>query len=235
MKEATMELLNKDVREATKKRFEDLTGKVKILHFTQEPSRLVLLGSIGSQDCAFCKETKQLLQEVAGLSDKIDFQIFDFKADKDTAAAYGIDKIPATVIMGEEDYGIRIFGIPSGYEYQTLIDDIVDVSHRDSGLAEATRQALKAIDKDIRIQVFVTPTCPYCGIAVRLAHQFAMESPRIRGEMVESTEFPHISNKYKVYGVPKTIVNESIQFEGAVPEEVFLENVLKALKPEETK
>jgi glutaredoxin-like protein len=221
-----MELLNKDVREATKKRFDDMTGRVKILHFTQEPSRLVLLSSIGSQDCAFCKETKQLLQEVAGLSDKIDFQIFDFKADKDIAAAYGIDKIPATVIMGEEDYGIRIFGIPSGYEYQTLIDDIVDVSHRDSGLA---------VDKDIRIQVFVTPTCPYCGIAVRLAHQFAMESPRIRGEMVESTEFPHISNKYKVYGVPKTIVNETIQFEGAVSEEVFLENVLKAVKPEETK
>jgi glutaredoxin-like protein len=235
MKEVIMELLNKDVREATKKRFDDMTGRVKILHFTQEPSRLVLLSSIGSQDCAFCKETKQLLQEVAGLSDKIDFQIFDFKADKDIAAAYGIDKIPATVIMGEEDYGIRIFGIPSGYEYQTLIDDIVDVSHRDSGLAEATRQALKAVDKDIRIQVFVTPTCPYCGIAVRLAHQFAMESPRIRGEMVESTEFPHISNKYKVYGVPKTIVNETIQFEGAVSEEVFLENVLKAVKPEETK
>ncbi len=230
-----MELLNKDVREATKKRFEEMTGKVKILHFTQEPSRLVLLGSIGSQDCAFCKETKQLLREVAELSDKIDFQVFDFKADKDTAAAYAIDKIPATVIMGDEDYGIRIFGIPSGYEYQTLVDDIVDVSHRDSGLAEATRLALKAVDKDIRIQVFVTPTCPYCGIAVRLAHQFAMESPRIKGEMVESTEFPHISNKYKVYGVPKTIVNETIQFEGAVPEEVFLENVLKALKPEENK
>ena len=230
-----MELLNKDVREATKKRFEEMTGKVKILHFTQEPSRLVLLGSIGSQDCAFCKETKQLLQEVAELSDKIDFQVFDFKADKDTATAYGIDKIPATVIMGDEDYGIRIYGIPSGYEYQTLIDDIVDVSHRDSGLAEATRLALKAVDKDIRIQVFVTPTCPYCGIAVRLAHQFAMESPRIKGEMIESTEFPHISNKYKVYGVPKTIVNETIQFEGAVPEEVFLENVLESLKTRRNK
>lgn len=230
-----MELLNKDVREATKKRLEDMTGRVKILHFTQEPSRLVLLGSIGGQDCAFCKETKQLLQEVAELSEKIDFQIYDFKADKDMAAAYGIDKIPATVIMGAEDYGIRIYGIPSGYEYQTLIDDIVDVSRGDSGLSEATRLALKAVDKDIRIQVFVTPTCPYCGIAVRLAHQFAMESPRIRGEMVESTEFPHISNKYKVYGVPKTIVNETVQFEGAVPEEVFLENVLKAVNPTETK
>lgn len=228
-----MEILNKDVREATRKRFEELTGGVKILHFTQEPSRLVLLNPLAGQDCAFCKETKQLLQEVAALSPKIELQVFDFKADGETAAAYGIDKIPATVIQGDEDFGIRIFGIPSGYEYQTLIDDIVDVSRRDSGLAEATRQALQAVDKDIRIQVFVTPTCPYCGVAVRLAHQFALESPRIRGEMVESTEFPHLANRYGVYGVPKTIVNETIHFEGAVPEEVFLKNVLKALVDED--
>jgi glutaredoxin-like protein len=230
-----MDMLNKDVREATKKRFEDMTGRVRILHFTQEPSRLVRLDSQHEQDCAFCKETKQLLEEVARLSEKIDFQVFDFKADKETAAVYGIDKIPATVVMGDEDYGIRIFGIPSGYEYQTLIDGIVDVSKRDSGLAEATRQALRAVDRDIRIQVFVTPTCPYCGIAVRLAHQFALESPRIKGEMIESTEFPQLADKYSVYGVPKTIVNETIHFEGAVPEEVFLENVLKAASENENK
>ncbi len=230
-----MEILNKDVSEATRKRFEDLADSVKILHFTQEPSRLVLLNPLQGQECAFCKETKQLLHEVAALSDKIDLQVFDFKADKETAAAYGIDKIPATVIMGDQDYGIRIYGIPSGYEYQTLIDGIVDVSRRDSGLAETTRKALQAVDKDIRIQVFVTPTCPYCGMAVRLAHQFAIESPRIRGEMVESTEFPHLSNKYSVYGVPKTIVNETTHFEGAVPEEVFLQNVLKALTDTESK
>jgi glutaredoxin-like protein len=230
-----MELLNKDVREATQKRFAEMTGRVRILHFTQEPPKLVRLGSPDGQDGAFFKETRQLLREVADLSEKIDFQIFDFKSDKETAAAYGIDKIPATVIMSDEDYGIRIFGIPSGYEYQTLIDGIVDVSKRDSGLAEATRKALKAVDKDIRIQVFVTPTCPYCGSAVRLAHQFALESLRIKGEMIESTEFPQLSDKYGVYGVPKTIVNETIRFEGAVPEGVFLENVLRAVSEGETK
>jgi glutaredoxin-like protein len=228
-----MELLNKDVREATKKRFEDMTGRVKILHFTQEPNRLVRLGATKDEDCTFGKETKQLLQEVAELSDKIDFQVFDFKADKEATAAYGIERVPATVLMGDEDYGIRIFGIPSGYEYQTLIDDIVDVSLRQTGLADATKLALKAVDKDILIRVFVTPTCAYCGLAVRLAHQFALESPRIKAEMIESTEFPQLSNKYKVYGVPKIIVNETIQFEGAVPEEAFLENVLKAAAPAE--
>jgi len=226
-----MELLNKDVREATKAKFDaEMEHPVKIVLFTQEPGRLIKLSPVQGQDCMFCKETRQLIEEVAALSDKISLEILDFKADKDRAAAFGVDKIPAIILMGEEDYGIRIFGIPSGYEYSTLVEDIADVSRRRTALSDATKEALKAIDKDVRIQVFVTPTCPYCTMAVRLAHQFALESPRIRGEMVESTEFPHLANKYQVYGVPKTIVNETVAFEGAVPEEIFLENVLKAVK-----
>lgn len=89
-------------------------------------------------------------------------------------------------------------------------------------------QTLQALEKDIRIQVFVTPTCPCCTMVVRLAHQFAMESPRVRGEMVEATEFPHLAQKYHVFGVPKTVINENVFIEGAVPEPVFLEHVLQA-------
>jgi len=214
-----MEILNKDLREATRQRFRELDGRVRLVHFTREPAK----------DCTFCREAKLMLEEVTGLSDKIELEVHDLEADRETAAAYGIDKVPATVIMGEEDLGLRIFGIPSGYEYQTLIDGIVDVSHRDSGSAEGTRLALRALDKDVRIQVFVTPTCPYCAAAVRRAHRFAIESPRIRGEMIESEEFPSLSDKYKVFGVPKTIVNETVQFEGVVTEDAFLANVLKAV------
>lgn len=227
-----MEILSSEVRESTRKKFEaELDRNVTLLHFTQKPSRLVLLHARTGRECVFCKETRQLLEVVAGLSDKIELKIIDFKTDKETAAEYGIDKVPATAILGEADYGIRIYGIPSGYEYSTLIEDIVDVSRRKTGLSDKTKEALKAVDKDIRIQVFVTPTCAYCTLAVRLAHQFAMESPFIRAEMIESTEFPELSNRYNVYGVPKIIVNDSISFEGAVPEEEFLGNVLKAISP----
>jgi glutaredoxin-like protein len=227
-----MEMLNKEIREATKAKFEaELSHPVKIVLFTQEPKRLVLLGSLQGQDCYFCKETRRLLEEVAALTEKIELQVLDLKADAETAARFGIDKVPGIVVMGEEDYGIRIYGIPSGYEYSTLIEDIVDVSRRTTGLADKTKEALKAVDKNLRIQVFITPTCVYCSSVVRLAHQFALESPCIRAEMIESTEFQDLSNRYNVYGVPKTIINDTISFEGAVPEEEFLENVLKALQP----
>jgi glutaredoxin-like protein len=231
-----MEILNKEVAEATKKSFDEkMEEKVTLLFFTQEPSRLVVPDHLKGQECLYCKETREMLNEVSRLSDKIELNVYDFLADKEKAEEYGVDKIPAIVILGKEDYGIRFFGIPSGYEYMSLIESIIDVSKGKTGLSQKTKDALKDIDKDIHIQIFVTPTCPYCGMAVRLGHQFALESSRIKADMVESTEFPHLAQKYSILGVPKTVVNENVFIEGAVPEETFLEHVLKALDPQEQK
>lgn len=231
-----MEILNKEVKEATKKKLdEEMKEKVTLFFFTQEPSRLIVPNHLKGQECMFCKETRELLKEVSTLSDKIELTIYDFVGDKEKAAEYGIDKIPATIILGQKDYGLRFFGIPSGYEYSSLIEAILDVSKGKTELSQKTRETLKTIDKDIHLQVFVTPTCPYCSLAVRLGHQFALESPRIRADMVESTEFPHLAHKYNVFGVPKTVINENIFIDGAVPEETFLENVLKALNSKNQK
>jgi glutaredoxin-like protein len=224
-----MELLNKEVREVAKKKFEDeLVNKVTILFFTQEQGRLIVPGRLPTQECMFCRETRQLYEEVASLSDKIELRVHDFVGDKKTAEEYGVDKIPAAVVMGEKDHGIRFFGIPSGYEFQSLIEAIIDVSKGTTSLGGKTREALALLEKDVRIQVFVTPTCPYCTMAVRLAHQMALESPRVTGEMIEATEFPHLGQKYNVYGVPKTVMNETVTVDGAVPEDIFLGHVLKA-------
>jgi len=229
MEDGSMQILNNEVREATKKKFdEEMENKVSIIFFTQEPSRLIVPDHLKGQECLYCKETRQLLEEVKSLSDKIELTVYDFVADKEKAASFAVDKIPGIVVMGEKDYGIRFFGIPSGYEYPSLIEAIVDVSKGKTGLSEKTKEALRALDKDVHIQIFVTPTCPYCSLAVRLGHQFALESPRVKAEMVEATEFPHLTQKFNVFGVPKTVINESVIIDGAVPEAVFLENVLKA-------
>jgi glutaredoxin-like protein len=224
-----MDMLKKEVRDATRKKFDaGLVSPVSLVFFTQEPSRLVVPNQLMGQECLYCKETRQLLEEVASLSEKISVTILDFTADKDQAAEYGVDKLPALILKGDRDFGIRFFGIPSGYEYMSLVEAIIDVSKGQTGLKPETRKALKDLEKDIRIQVFVTPTCPYCTTVVRLAHQFAMENSRIRGEMVEATEFPHLAQKYHVFGVPKTVINETVFVEGAVPETVFLEHILQA-------
>lgn len=177
--------------------------------------------------CAFCRETEALLQELAGLSDKVTLEVRDFAAESAQARAQGVDKVPGILLVGAKDYGVRYFGAPVGYEFTTIVEDMVDVSRGATSLAPGTKARLAKVDKDIHLQVFVTPNCPYCPKAVRLAHQMAVESDHIRADMIESSEFPDLVEKYNVFGVPRIIVNEGEGFEGAMPESVFLLSVLQ--------
>ncbi len=210
-------LQDKD-KEHIRSMFKDLTGEVKLILFTQEI------------ECQYCRETRQILEEVSELSDKIKLDVYNFVTDKAIAEKYNVDKIPATVIEGTKDFGIRYYGIPSGYEFSSLLEDIVDVSKGDSGLSEQSKALLKEINAPLRLQVFVTPTCPYCPRAVRLAHKMAMENEYITGDMVEATEFPHLSVKYNVRGVPRTMIGEDVPIEGALPENEFVKRVVEAFK-----
>lgn len=63
---------------------------------------------------------------------------------------------------------------------------------------------------------------------MRLAHAFALECDLIRADMVEATEFPHLVQRYGVRGVPRTVVNEAVFIDGALPEDVYLARVLEA-------
>lgn len=209
-------LKNRD-KKAVEKQFAKLQDPVKLIYFTQE------------MECQYCEQTRELLQEVAALSDKLSIKVYDFVKDKEKALHYNIDKIPATIVEGKKDHGIRFFGVPSGYEFATLLESIIDVSIGDSGLSEKTKTLIKPINTPIHIQVFVTPTWPYCPSAVSLAHKLALESDAIRGDMVEAIEFPQLTAKYGVMGVPKIVINEDIEFEGALPEELFVSHLMSAL------
>lgn len=216
-----MSLLNDDIRQQVRDEFDNLSRPVKLVMFTQE------------MECQYCSETRELVQEVAELSDQISIEVYDFVGDKEIAEQYDIDKIPAVAIVADgddaKDYGIRLYGIPSGYEFSTLIADIVMVSNRESGLDDATKAYIQGLESPLHMQVFVTPTCPYCPQAVRLAHMMAMESDMVVGDMVEATEFPHLSQKYQVMGVPRTVINENTFVEGAVPVPMLVDKVKQAL------
>jgi len=141
-----MALLNEQIRENVARMLADLKDPVTLKVFTQE------------MECQYCKETRELAEEVAGVSDKVSVEVYDFEADKLAVDELGIDKIPAIAVVGAKDYGIRLYGIPSGYEFGTLIEDIRMVSEGDSGLSEATREMVARLTKPVRIQVFTTPT-----------------------------------------------------------------------------
>lgn len=195
---------------------EKLEKPVKIIMFTQEV------------ECQFCVQTRQLINELATLNDKIKVEIYDFLADSEKAKEYGVDKVPAIVIMSEKDYGIRFYGLPHSYELQTLLEGIINVSKGRTDISEETKKKLKEIKTPVHIQVFVTLTCPYCPIVASIAYKFAMENDLIKADVIEASEFPHLALKYSVMGVPKTIINEKTEFVGVLPEDLFLEHVLLA-------
>jgi glutaredoxin-like protein len=219
--EIKMALLNDSDRKALEEKFTELKKPVKLVVFTQE------------MECQYCQETRQLAEEVASLSDMITLEVYDFVAHQEIAEQYNVDKIPATIIMlgGDQpkDYGIRFFGIPSGYEFSSIIEDIMMVGEGESGLGEDLKAWAAALESPVHMQVFVTPTCPYCPRAVLMGHQLAMESEMITADMVEAIEFPHLSQKYSVQGVPRTVINENIHMEGAAPEPMLLAKLKEAV------
>lgn len=217
-----MALLDDKTRQDVQALLADAADNVKILVFTQE------------YECQFCGETRKIVEEVASLSDKISWEVYDFVGDKEIVEQYNIDKIPAIVILGpkDEDYGVRYYGIPSGYEFSSFLHDIKAVAAGPDGigLSQATIDALDALKSPIHLQVFVTPTCPYCPQAVTLAHAMAIASENVRADMVEATEFPHLSQRYHVMSVPRTVINEDEYVEGAAPEKVLLEKIQSAIE-----
>jgi glutaredoxin-like protein len=212
-----MSKLNKKVIKQLQEVFEVLKKEVTLKYFTQ------------SIECQFCSDTRELLEEVAEISKKIKLEVYDFVEDKEEVEKYNIDKIPAIVVMDEKDYGIRFYGIPSGYEFGSLVEAIKLVSTGETMLSNEGKKFLDGLKQDVHLQVFVTPTCPYCPGAVVLAHHMAYYSPRVKGDMVEASEFPHLSIKYNVMGVPRTVINETEYQEGAAPEAMLIDKIKAAL------
>jgi glutaredoxin-like protein len=212
-----MALLDEKLQEQVREALGDLPKPVKLVMFTQE------------FECQFCRETRQLVEEVAGVHEQLTAEIHNFVVDKEVVERYGIDKIPAIAVVGEKDYGIRFFGIPSGYEFSSLIESIRLASSGTPELSAEGLEFVQALGEPVHIQVYVTPTCPYCPQAVLLGFNLAVASDHVRAEMVEATEFPHLAQKYQVMGVPRSVINEAYHVEGAAPEAMVLDKIREAI------
>jgi alkyl hydroperoxide reductase subunit AhpF len=150
-----MGFLSADNQAEVKRLFEGLTGDVRLIYFTQRESPLFIPG----HECETCKDTRTLLEEVAALSDKIKLEVHDFVAESQLAREYAIERIPALVITADNVKGrIRYFGLPSGYEFSVLLGSLLDASQGKSELSDASVETLVSVEKNLHIQVFVTPT-----------------------------------------------------------------------------
>jgi alkyl hydroperoxide reductase subunit AhpF len=143
-----MAFLNARDEEAVRERFAAMREPVKLVVFSQS------LGDAAD----FCRDNEQLVREVAALSDKLSVETLNLAIDRERAEAYGVDQVPAIVVEGARDYGIRFYGVPSGYEFGNFVDSIVVASTGEPDLSADTMASLSALAEDVDIKVFSTPT-----------------------------------------------------------------------------
>jgi alkyl hydroperoxide reductase subunit AhpF len=147
-----MALLAPADQDRLRESFRDMTSAVRLLFFTQ---------TLG---CETCLQTRQILDELPLLSDKITIEEVNFVLEKDKATQYGVDRVPAIAVLGrdragvERDSRIRFIGAPSGYEFISLVQAVLLVGGRESNLTDPQRQRLSSVDKPMSMQVFTTPT-----------------------------------------------------------------------------
>jgi len=174
--------------------------------------------------------TLQLLREVAELNDHVEVVEKSLASDE-TARANGITRAPTTLFRrkGTERHNMRFLGIPSGYEFTTLLEALLMLG-TDKLEVTPTLETVQEIEDALHLQTFVTPTCPYCPRAVLTAFRFALVNDRIVAEGVEANEFPQLSQQYRISGVPDTIVTGSSEARvlGAQPEHAFADALHQA-------
>jgi len=212
--------LNEDTRREVKNILRGLKSKVYLKFFVPE----------NLEECLYCKEEEEILKIISELAPLGKIVVEKYPSSAPLVKEYSINMFPALLIHSEQkSYGIRYFGIPAGYEFGALIEDILDVSRGKVNVEEEVLDIIKQVDRPAQIKVFVTPTCPYCPLAARAAHKFAIINEDITGDVIEALEFPEEANRYSVLAVPKVIINDSVEFEGALPEKLFALAVLESI------
>lgn len=212
-----MPLFDAKIQEQLKNILKNMKNEVKIIYFTQEI------------ECPLCRETRSFVEEIASLNDKLSVKIYDLIRDKKKADLYGVDKIPGIVLLDKDgkDHGIKFYGLPGGYEINSFLGTLLEVSGHEEALPADILKRIKAVKKDVHIQVFVSLGCPHCPGAVTAAHRLALENPKIKADMVDTNNFVPMAQKYNVTGVPKIVFNDKFELVGAHPLNTFLDVIEK--------
>jgi glutaredoxin-like protein len=188
----------------------DSNPSVRIVFFEQ---------SIGCESCA---PARRVLEQIARENPDVALEVLNLVLDKEKAAEFGVDRVPAVIVSAPGRDRIRYYGAPLGNELPTLLQALRMAATGETGLTEESRTRLKALSAPVTLQVFFTPTCVYCPQMISLANQAAIESPFVSSVAIDATEFPDLVHRYNVNGVPKTVVNDTMEIMGAAPEDEFI-------------
>jgi glutaredoxin-like protein len=217
-----MPLLDENTKKEVGNFLKGMEGRTKMVYFD------------GGDGCAYCNDISTLLDDIKEVGNKVDVEKH-LLSDRAAAEKYGADRAPLIIFEGKNRGKVRFYGIPSGHEFGGFLATIVEVSKGETvEFPEDLKKRIAEIDVPLRLDVFVTPQCPYCPGAVRLAHAMAILNKNVTGCGVEAVEFSEWADRSGVRHVPRTIVIVNGKpvdgFEGTLAPDMLLTRILGALE-----
>ncbi len=209
-------MIEDSTKKAVQQRLKELSGPITLLSFT-------------TKDCELCAQINELLDELSELNTKISIKKLKVEDSPAEVKKYSVEHPPTIVFEGKNKRHLHFHGIPAGHEFATFLQVILDTAKGEPNVSQEMKKKIKAIDFPVHFRVFVTPTCPFCPPAAKIAYDFALLNDKIKADVYEATEFPDLADKYNVAGVPRTIINEVIELPGSYPPDVILMKLM-ALK-----
>jgi glutaredoxin-like protein len=204
---------------------EQLTGGVKIEHFTQRPMSILLPGR---EECRLCVQARQVLEELRALSPKLSLRIHELDESRGLADELGVERAPTTILRGQRNRPLRFEGLFGGALFPVIIEMITAASRGETELDARGRRQLQRIRDPISVRLFVTPSSPYAAMMMHITCSLALESARLKVLVTEVEEFPRLAERFQVRAVPLTIINERARILGAISADEWVEELLKA-------
>jgi thioredoxin reductase (NADPH) len=214
-KEPTSERATRDqLKSQLEPLFKDFPHEVSLLLFTRP----------GENDL-FSSATRFLIRAVREVTPKISLHEYDLSHKM--AKQWNMERAP-TLLFDPGRYRIRWVGAPVGEEARTLVEALLMMGHRASGLGEESLKVLKKIDSERQVKVFVSPSCPFCPQQAVNALKAAIEKPDVISlEIIDIQANPDLADQYSAQSVPQTYSNEVLIAQGAQPEELFMLSLQK--------
>lgn len=203
-----MRAFSKSERATIRARFQTLPHPVRLVVFTQV------------RESPSCRAAHRLAEEIADCSELISLEVFDFVDDAPWARELEVDRIPSlALLVGSHDPFVRFYGAPAGYVVDALLDTIEIVAVRESGIQTTRRQALRAIPGPLHLRVLVGSTYPRCARVVTTAARLARSCEKLRVDVVELSEYPHLAVKWGVTELPTVVLDPDHKLVGPVSED----------------
>ena len=198
--------------------------------FAKLPNDIPLYLFVGRmEDDVFAQACRQIVRAFRELTTKITLK--EYYLDNEMAAKWAVDSSP-TLLLDPERYNIRWLGAPMGEEARSFLEAMTLLGTGKSGMSDQSRAVIQRIDTPRHVQVFTSPTCPYCPQQVVNALRAAIERPDLISlDIVDIQCRPDLADQYGAHSVPQAFANDVLIGQGAQQEEVFMAS-LQQLQPQ---